>query len=98
VVEEAELLAVVGAAHEARGAARVAVVPPAVCRAVTVSLSVLTRVTGGAAPPPVVVATPASLVCIRLSQRSGHVWGVWPLIRRYVTSTKVPETMTAYRQ
>ena len=62
VVEEAELLAVVGAAHEARGAARVAVVPPAVCRAVTVALPVLTRVFWSAAPPPVVVATPASLI------------------------------------
>ena len=55
MVEEAELLAVVGGAHELAPAAGVAVMQPPVPRPVTVALAVLARGLGGAAAPTVVV-------------------------------------------
>ena len=61
VVEGAELLAVIGAAHELAPAAGVPVVAAAVPRAVAVALAVLAGLLGGAAPPPVIVPARASL-------------------------------------
>ena len=62
VVEEAELPAVVGAAHELAPAPGVAVMPPPVTGTVAVALAILARGLGAAAPPPVVVPPRTSLV------------------------------------
>ena len=62
VVVEAELPAVVGAAHQLAPAPGVAVVKAPVTRAITVTLAILAWSLGGAAPPPVVVPPRASLV------------------------------------
>ena len=61
VVEEAQLPAVVGAAHELAPAPGVTVMQPPVRGPVTVALAVLARGLGGAAPPPIVVP-PRTLV------------------------------------
>ena len=61
VVVEAELPAVVGAAHELAPAAGVAVMQPPVRGPVTVALAVLARGLGGTAPPAIVVP-PRTLV------------------------------------
>ena len=61
MVEEAELLAVVGGAHELAPAAGVPVVAAAITRSVAVTLAVLAGLLGGAAPPPVIVPALASL-------------------------------------
>ena len=57
MVEEAELLAVVGGAHELAPAAGVAVMQPPVCGPVTVTLATLARGLRVAAPPAVVAFT-----------------------------------------
>ena len=61
VVEVSELLAVVGAAHELAAAPGVAVMQPPVRGPVTVTLAILARGLGGAAPPAIVVP-PRTLV------------------------------------
>ena len=77
MVEEAELLAVVGGAHELAPAAGVAVMQPPVPGPVTVALSLPAGVLGGAAAAALVVAAGTPLAGGRLvggSQDRGS-WG-----------------------
>jgi len=61
VVVGAELLAVVGAAHQSSPAASVAVIDAAVPSSVTVALALSAGILRSAAPSPVIVAAPAPL-------------------------------------
>jgi len=72
VVVGAELLTVVATAHQSNQATSVAVIDPSVPRAVTVALSLATGILRSAAPPPVIVPTPAPLSGWWIQGGPGH--------------------------
>ena len=72
MVVGAELLTVVATAHQSNQATSVAVIDPSVPRAVTVALSLATGILRSAAPPPVIVPTPAPLSGWWIQGGPGH--------------------------
>jgi len=63
VIVETELAAVVTPAHQALLTPGVTIIAPAIPGPVTVTLAIATGDLRGAAPPPVIVTTSASLTC-----------------------------------